>query len=155
MRSALVWLLSPKFTVGVVGLVCDDAGDVLLLKHTYRRSAPWGLPGGGLSPGETLEECLQRELREETGLDVHVERMLSAAAHPGRRHVDAIFACQLRAGSTLAGFRPNAEIAEAGFFSPDALPQGASNGLRRLVDTALRQSRGEIVPYNPEFNDGP
>ena len=50
-RTALIWLLSPKFTVGVVALVRNDEGRILLLRHTYRLARPWGLPGGGLKPG--------------------------------------------------------------------------------------------------------
>jgi ADP-ribose pyrophosphatase YjhB (NUDIX family) len=150
MRTALIWLLSPKFVVGVVGLVCDDEGRVLLLKHTYRRRNPWGLPGGGLTPGESLEECLKREIREETGMEVVVEKMLSAGAHPDRRLVDAIFACKLRPGESLASFRPNTEISEARFFPPDRLPKEVSWGLRQLLDVALRQARGEQISFTRE-----
>src|SRR5437016_4506535 len=70
MRTSALWLLSPKFTVGVVGLIRDEEGRVLLLRHTYWLKKPWGLPGGGLHPGETLEECLRREVLEETGMKI-------------------------------------------------------------------------------------
>jgi ADP-ribose pyrophosphatase YjhB (NUDIX family) len=146
MRTALIWWLSPKFTVGVVGLVCDREGRILLLKHTYRGSKPWGLPGGGLQPGETLEACLLRELREETGLEVRLDFMLSAAAHPDRRLVD---------GGSIAAFRPNAEIAEARFFPTDALPAEITPGLRKLINVALLQAKGERVPYVPEPGERP
>lgn len=155
MRSALIWLLSPKFTVGVVGLVRDERGHVLLLKHTYRRSQPWGLPGGGLRAGEGLEECLRREIREETGMEVEVERMLSAGVHPDRRLVDAIFACRPLPGHDLARFHANAEVSEAYFFAPDKLPNDVSSGLRKLLDTALRQAAGEQVIYRPERGQAP
>ncbi len=56
-----------------VGAVIVDAGRVVLVK----RGAPplkgeWSLPGGAVEVGETLEECVAREMREETGLDVAV-----------------------------------------------------------------------------------
>lgn len=154
-RTALIWLLSPKFTVGVAALVRDDEGRILLLRHTYRLARPWGLPGGGLKPGETLEECLRRELREEIGMEVEIEALLSAAAHFDRRLIDMIFACRPAPGNSLYTFRPNSEIAEARFFHPDALPQDLSKGMRTLIATALRQAEGERVPYIPPEGEMP
>jgi ADP-ribose pyrophosphatase YjhB (NUDIX family) len=156
-RTAIIWLLSPKFIVGVVGFIRDEEGRVLLLKHTYRRSKPWGLPAGGMRPGESLEECLRREIKEETGLVVEIDHLLSAAAHYDRRLVDMIFACHPVAGSTLADFKPNAEVSEARYFPPDQLPEGVSRGQRRLIKVACEQAdnpttfrfqpgRGDWVP---------
>jgi ADP-ribose pyrophosphatase YjhB (NUDIX family) len=140
-RTGVLWLLNPKFLVGVSGLVRDEQGRVLLLKHTYRGKYPWGLPGGGLQPGESLEECLEREVLEETGLHVEAERLLSAAAHYDRRLVDMIFSCRLLPGESLEGFRPNPEIAQARFFYEDQLPDEIPWGQRRLVKIALSQAR--------------
>jgi ADP-ribose pyrophosphatase YjhB (NUDIX family) len=137
LRSGLVWLFNAKFTVGVVALVQDEAGRVLLFKHTYRRDKPWGLPGGSLQPGESLERCLARELREETGMEIEVDRLLSAAAHPERRRVDTIFACRLADGEGLERFRPSAEVSEARFFPLDDLPQGMYAGQRGLIARAV------------------
>ncbi len=139
-RSAIIWWLSPKYLVGVAALVLDDQNRVLLLKHTYRGSRPWGLPGGGLKPGESLEECVERELMEETGLKVEAEHLLSAAAHYDRRLVDMIFSCRVLPGYDLSTFKPNAEVVEARFFARDELPQGMSWGQRRLVSIALAQA---------------
>jgi 8-oxo-dGTP diphosphatase len=139
-RNGIVWWLSPKYVVGVSGLVRDDEGRVLLLRHTYRGNKPWGLPGGGLRPGESLEECLQREVLEETGLRVEVVAMLSGAAHYDRRLVDMIFSCRLLPGESLEGFKPNAEVEEAGFFHVHELPAGISSGQRMLIGVALGQA---------------
>jgi ADP-ribose pyrophosphatase YjhB (NUDIX family) len=139
-RSAIVWLLSPKYVVGVSALVLDERDRVLLLRHTYRGKWPWGLPGGGLKPGESLEECVEREVMEETGLKVEAEHMLSAAAHYDRRLVDMIFSCRVLPGYDLTTFKPNAEVSEARFFSRNDLPHGMSWGQRRLVAIALMQA---------------
>jgi ADP-ribose pyrophosphatase YjhB (NUDIX family) len=155
-RTALLWLLNPKFLVGVTGLVLDEEGRVLLLRHTYRRSKPWGLPGGGLRPRESLEDCLRREIREETGLEVEIDALLSVAAHFDRRLVDMIFLCKLLPGYSLAGFRANSEVTEARYFPPDELPEGMTRGQRKLIGVALRQAAGEKwVPYKPEQGDMP
>lgn len=140
LRSTLVWLFNPKFTVGVIALIQDAEGRVLLFKHTYRRDKPWGLPGGSLKAGESLETCLAREIREESGLEIEVDVLLSAAAHPMRRRVDTIFSCHLRVGQSLEQFRPSAEVAEARFFPLDGLPKGMyaqhDSLIKRAVDWA-------------------
>jgi len=56
-----------------VGAVIIAGGSVVLV----RRGAPplkgeWSLPGGAVEVGETLEDCVRREMKEETGLDVEV-----------------------------------------------------------------------------------
>ena len=155
-RTAIIWLLNPKFTVGVIGLVRDDQGRVLLLRHTYRPEAPWGLPGGGLRKGERLEECLHREIQEEAGIEVEIESLLSAATDVDRKLVDMIYYCHPLPGQTLATFKPNSEIAEARFCSLGDLPQGMSSGQRKLVQVALLQSSGDrSIAYEPERGEFP
>lgn len=137
LRSALVWLFNAKFTVGTIALVQDERGRVLLFRHTYRRDKPWGLPAGSLKPGESLEKGLARELREETGMEIVVERLLAAASHPERRRVDMVFACRLVEGAGLEKFRPSAEVSEARFFGLDELPHGMYAGHGRLIGRAV------------------
>ena len=68
LRGSLIWLITQKFLVGVVGVVLNDAGQILLLKHTYRDKYPWGLPSGWLKRGEQPMDALKREIKEETGI---------------------------------------------------------------------------------------
>src|SRR3954471_7986104 len=75
-----------RITLGVRVLVCDGAGAVLLVRHSY--TAGWHLPGGAVDPGESLAAAAARELREETGL---------AATRPPR--LAAIYA-RLRFGTS-------------------------------------------------------
>ncbi len=51
---------------------------ILLITHREHATGRtyWVIPGGGLEPGETPEECVRREMQEETGLEVRVERLL-------------------------------------------------------------------------------
>jgi 8-oxo-dGTP diphosphatase len=52
----------------VRGLVFDDDDCVLLVRYEFPTATVWGLPGGGLEPGESELDGLRRELREELGL---------------------------------------------------------------------------------------
>ena len=56
-----------------VGAVVVDSGRVLIVKRKYDPLAgQWSIPGGGVEVGETLEDCVAREILEETGLTIAV-----------------------------------------------------------------------------------
>ncbi|MBN1176847.1 MAG: NUDIX hydrolase [Dehalococcoidales bacterium] len=57
------------------GILIED-GKILLVKQDVTETRHWSLPGGSLEPGETVEKCLMRELKEETGLDISVKELL-------------------------------------------------------------------------------
>ncbi|MDD5189890.1 MAG: NUDIX hydrolase [Dehalococcoidales bacterium] len=53
-----------------------EDGRILLLKQEVTPTRHWALPGGRLEMGETLAECIAREMKEETGLDARVKELL-------------------------------------------------------------------------------
>jgi mutator protein MutT len=57
------------------GILIED-GKILLIKQEVTKTRQWSLPGGKLEPGETIEDCLVRELKEETGLDISIKELL-------------------------------------------------------------------------------
>ena len=48
-----VWLFAPRHQVGAVGVVFNNAGQVLLVEHVFRPDYNWGLPGGWVERGES------------------------------------------------------------------------------------------------------
>lgn len=66
-------------------VVVNERGQVLLEQRTD--NGLWALPGGALEAGETLAECILREVREETGLDIHLDGLVGIYSDP--RHVIA------------------------------------------------------------------
>lgn len=114
-----LWAANAKFNVGVVGVFFNPAGRVLVLRHVYRRRWPWGLPAGYLTAGELPEAGMLRELKEETGLDGRVERVLGVnAVHA--RHIEIVLSGAVDAEFAAAR---SAEIHEAAFCDPRQLPE--------------------------------
>lgn len=66
-------------------VVCDDEGRILLQRRVD--NGMWALPGGVMNIGESLPECVVRETREETGLEVEVVGIVGTYSNP--RHVFA------------------------------------------------------------------
>jgi ADP-ribose pyrophosphatase YjhB (NUDIX family) len=64
----------PAHIVCVDGVVENGMGEVLLVHNAYK--GIWTCPGGQVKFGETLTEALQREIREETGIEVAVGRLI-------------------------------------------------------------------------------
>lgn len=94
-------------------IVRDDA--ILLIQHRERSSGRsyWVIPGGGIEEGETEEECVVREMQEETNLKVEVERLvIDDPGYPGgvykRRKT---YLCRPIAGTPKPGYEPEAEAA--------------------------------------------
>lgn len=110
-------IVRPRFQVAVAAIIFDDEGRILLLKHTYRKFE-WGLPAGGLEHGEKPEEAVAREFREETGLEIAVEKMLLARSIKEYPHVALIYLCRIAGGE----FRPSLEVSEMRYFGTDHLP---------------------------------
>ncbi len=72
----------PHYTV-TAGVIWNEEGKILLAQrpHDGLLGGLWEFPGGKVEPGETLEECLQRELREELGIEVEVKDPVGAVDH--------------------------------------------------------------------------
>ena len=128
----LYFRVSRGMTLGVRGAVLNEAGEVLLVRHTY--TPGWHLPGGGVEPGETLAEALGKELREEANVvltNPAVLHGLFLSCESSQRDHVAVFI--IRDFTRSAPKTPDLEIAEASFFALSALPEGTTPGTRRRL----------------------
>lgn len=135
---------------GVAAVVYDAAGQTLL--HRRRVGDGWAPISGHIEPGESLTAALHREVLEETGLTVRVERLVSLNSDPafqivtypgGRRvqFVTALFACRVTAGR-LQG---SDEGSAWDWFPPDALPEDLLPYARIWLADAAKDSSDLIV----------
>lgn len=89
-------------------LIEDDAILLVKQKITDALSRQWSLPGGTLEPGETLEECVCREAREETGLEMAIEKLLYICdrIHDDQHTVHVTFLMRSTGGAMQLGIEP-------------------------------------------------
>jgi len=117
MQALASRIIRPLFQVFSVAIIFNIDKKILLVKTTYNRFHPWGLPGGSLEYGETAEASLLREICEETSLQIEIERLLFVKTWAPDR-MGLYYLCRVTNGE----FRPSDEVSELGYFSPDHLP---------------------------------
>ena len=96
-----------SLVVGSSAIVVDDQNRILLQRRAD--SGNWALPGGAMDIGETLAESAIREVKEETGFDVRIERIVGIYSDPGhvfayddgevRQEFSICLACAITGGS--------------------------------------------------------
>lgn len=146
-RAGPVLLLAPA----AAAILRDDAGHVLLIHRSD--TGAWSLPGGMMEPGERIEDCLLREVREETGLEVEPLRLVGLYSDPAHAHVtypngdevqfvSAAFECRVVGGHPCADGDESLEVA---YFAPDALPQALLAAHRVRIEDALAGREAAFV----------
>lgn len=130
---------SPVFRIGVFALILDDQGRILL---AHRRDTDWwNLPGGGMEVGETVDQAACREVREETCLEVEVERLVGVYSKPQKQEVVLTFRCNVISGTP----QPTEEISESRYFPPDAVPENTLPKHRQRIEDALLNQCAAII----------
>jgi len=127
----------------VASVVIMLDGQVLLTRS--ERYGIWVLPGGLVERGETLAQAALREVREETGLEVQLTRLVGVCSRPHWRgdgyHV-IVFAAQ-PVGGTM---QPDpGEVVEARYFDPTNLPDSLHVMLRVQIQAAVAGAGGGVA----------
>lgn len=130
------WRFARGMTLGVRAVVLDERNRVFLIRHTYVPG--WHLPGGGVETGETALDALTRELREEACIVTDEPPVLAGVYFNHRiSRRDHVLVYVIRNFTVLEEKRPYREIAEAGFFPLDQLPEGTTAATRRRLAEIL------------------
>ncbi len=126
--------------VAVDGVVVRSRGSIVLVK---RRKPPyegyWALPGGLVEYGESVEEAVVREVREETGLEVEIKGLVGVYSKLGRDprgHVISIAFLVVEVGGELRGSRET-EVGEF-YVIPEKLAFDHREVLRDGLELARR-----------------
>lgn len=104
------------FKIGAFAIIFDEHGRVLLCHR--RDFDAWNLPGGGVESGELPTEAVIREVKEETGLDINVERLIGVYGKSDKDELVFSFLCQAIGGRLSA----TSESSECQYFRLIHLP---------------------------------
>jgi len=131
-------IIRPLFQVFSVAVIFNGDNKVMLVKCTYNRAHPWGLPGGSLEHGESGEDAIVREVHEETNLKIEIERFLFVKTWTPDR-VGLYYLCRIVEGE----FQPSDEVSECGYFSIDSLPDVRSQDVDLIRQIYAATGMGE------------
>lgn len=126
--------------VTVKGVCLDGAGRVLVCRNAR---GEWELPGGRAEAAEGLAQCLEREVREETGLEVAVRERVAAYPFevvPGRWVDVIVFGCALH--GTARSPQVSHEHVAVRFASVDELGDELPRGYRAAIESWRAAGRG-------------
>jgi 8-oxo-dGTP diphosphatase len=135
-RCGFVFYLDPKVAVGTI--IRDERGDIVLVRRAIEPGyGKWVFPGGYVDRGEAVQVAALREAREETGLQIRLDRLVNVYSYPGRAPVIIVYAATMIGGCLGC----DEESLEARFFAPDAIPwdelafRSTGEALRELLGT--------------------
>ncbi len=117
----------PRVTVVALVFIQQERS-ILLVKQSYGNQY-WSLPGGAMEPGESIDQAAIREVKEETGLDIRLIRVVGLYSKPNESALAVCFEGQVLGGSLNA----DNEIAECRFFSFGSLPEPTRHHLHQRI----------------------
>ncbi len=139
-RGAQVGEAPARFRIGVFAVI-EREGRYLLARR--RDIGWWNLAGGGMEYGETVQEALAREVREEIGCAIQIRRLVGVYSKPRKREVVLAFLCALAPGSPEPA--TSEEVSEVAWFVPPEFPADLLPKHRQRLEDALLDRAEAIV----------
>lgn len=132
----------PKVAVGVI--IYNEEGQIFLAK-SHKWKDCWIVPGGHLDWGETIENCVRREVLEETGLELEdiqridvQEAIFPEEFHEERHFIFFDYIAKAKPGDVVL----NDELQEYGWFDPkDALDLELNKSTKRFIEKFISGPR--------------
>lgn len=137
-------LIGRRSRLGAAAVIFNDDNRVLLVQHSYGRRN-WELPGGGRESKESVVGAVRREVREEVGVQVIVDRLCGVYFEPETDQHHFAFVCRLLDPADIP--KPSSvEIRACRYWPVDSLPRPLSDfTLRRIEDARFRASEISVV----------
>ena len=132
-------------------VVFDNKGQLLLIRR--RDNKRWAMPAGAMELGESINECLFREVQEESGLDVNAATLFaiwsdpkktSIVTHYGDPYQLIVFVFRVDEWSGELVSQTD-ETVDSGFFPLDALPEIAPHYHETLEDLGIFETKGQLI----------
>lgn len=132
----------PPISTAIIVLVRRAPDEVLLVRARNFRGSFYGLVAGFLEPGETLEQCVRREVAEETGLSIRGITYFGSQPWPYPSGLMAGFVADYESGEIKL---QDDELSAGAFYRKAQLPElpRRPSIARRLIDWWLSQGAGE------------
>ncbi len=125
------WFLFRPTTTGVK-CILHYGDEVLLIRNSYGLKL-WTLPGGGVKQGESLEEAVIREVKEEVGVNIQNPRKCGSTFYDGEYKKNTIWVFAADTSSRQFDIDGN-EVAEARWHNPTTLPPKKSHLLKTFLE---------------------
>ncbi len=134
----------PRLSPAVI-MAVEKGSELLLARSSRFPTGLYSVLAGFVEPGETIEECVVREVREEVGITVGKVRYVASQPWPFPNSLMLGFSAEYLAGEITPD---PVEIAEAGWFTVDTLPSipGRISIARRLIDRFVEKQGRKKQP---------
>lgn len=139
-----------KVWLGVAGVVVNELGQWLVVKKAYSGlKGRWSLPAGFVNGGETVDEAVVREIKEETGIDCFVSGLIGFRSGVIREEISdnmAIFYCQMKDEEQPLYIQED-ELLEVKWLFPQELMQDEMTSvlLKEMVSNQFEKHQLEVI----------
>jgi 8-oxo-dGTP pyrophosphatase MutT (NUDIX family) len=143
---------SPVIGCAAVAIIMNKCNEILLVHRGDNDT--WGLPGGWLELGETVEEAARREIFEETGLTLGVVEFLGVYSgkelyhiYPNGQEVYFVTSAFVSADYKGNAIEDGIETKEVSFFSMDNLPALINPSCKPIINDFIEKYNNGMICY--------